>query len=62
MIDRLATDLLGRHVAYGAHHCARISVDLPRRHVGLCFVPINRLDQFSQPEVENFDAVVSGDE
>jgi hypothetical protein len=58
MVDRQATDLLGRHVADRAEHDAGLCrrVRRPRS------VPRQILRQLCQPEVENLHAMVARDE
>ncbi len=59
-IESHAADLLGRHVACGAHHDARFGALGHRRQrsMGGGF----GLRQFGEAEVENLDAAIFGDE
>ena len=63
VIDRQSAHLLGRHVADGAEHDARLrSATQHCRRRALAVDRRALLRQFGQTEVENLDAVVPGDE
>src|SRR5437660_9072587 len=62
MIHLTPAYLLRRHVAHRSNHRAGISVYFARGYVGLRDTFSRRLDQFRDPEIKNFDAVVFRDE
>jgi hypothetical protein len=63
MIDQLASHHFRRHIAGRAHHRARLGfVSLSRRAVVLVYLPLLRLHQFRQAEVQNLDPAFFGDE
>ena len=59
-MNRLASDLLGRHVAHGPHHCAGLRLAGRRRRARL-FAGSHSFD-LRQAEVENLEVAVSRDE
>ncbi len=62
MVHVLAAHLFRRHVADCAHHRAGIGLNLSRRDFRLRHAFFDWLDEFCQTEVEDLDAIVSGDE
>src|SRR5262245_1058324 len=58
MIGILAPHLLGRHVAYGSHHRARISDGFLGGHLGTSSRSRFRWPQFSKTEIENLRSSV----
>src|SRR5215468_7895387 len=62
MINCATAYLFGRHVTSGAHHRARIRVYATRGNISLSSVVVRWLDQLCQPEIQNLDPVIIGDE
>ena len=62
MIDGQSTDLLGRHVADGAEHQARLGLRWRRPERARGHESGLVLRQFREPEIKDLDAVISSDE